>query len=168
MDPAFAGLVTDLAGELQELRLEGAAFRPDVSLSKVIDGTFKGDGVYAATAKATQTRKYLNVALGSTLDFYVRVDNDSTSVNSLKVSATSYGAASIPVSYWFEGANVTNRITGPGLLFEDMAPRQSRMLIVRMAVAINAGATDVRRALVTVTSATDTTRKDVVRAVVSR
>jgi N-acetylglucosamine-6-sulfatase len=167
-DPAFAERVSQLAPMLQALRLEGAAFRPDVSLSKVIDGTFKGDGIYAKKAKSTQTRKYNNVPASGTYDFYVRVDNDSTSTDSLALTATSSGAASMPVSYWLEGTDVTAQITGPGLLFENMASLQSRMLLVRVTVAPNAGGSDLRRSLVSVTSTNDPSRKDVVRAVVAR
>jgi uncharacterized membrane protein len=155
------------AFDLSETRRVGVAprrHRPDALLA-LGDGAFTGNGIYNTTG-AGQSRATRVPDLG-TVTFTVRIQNDGNVADTFRVKGR--GATNrYAVTYRNGQTNVTAQVVAGTFTTGSLAPGGFRelRLTVKPKASTPRGATISR--LTTITSQTDTTKKDAVEATVTR
>ena len=153
----------DLSGA-RRTRVDAVVRRPDARL-RLGAGAFAGNDTYNTTG-AGQSRS-ANVGNLGTATFTVRVQNDGNSTQDFTVKGLG-STNRFTVTYRDGATNVTAQVVAGTFLVDDLAPGATHDLT--LTVKAKAGTpvgTTVNR-LTTVTSTVDTTRKDAVKATVTR
>ncbi len=148
----------------------GSTYQPDALIQIHHDTTFIGDGVINATADG-QTKTGSPDFYG--IVFKIRVQNDGTAPDSFIVNGPA-GDANFRVTYydsfvfgWNGGSNITEPVTGAsGYNTGNVDPGAWREFRVEVLPLAALGG-DTRTLNITITSAHDSTKKDVVRGVVN-
>ncbi len=145
----------------------GPSPRPDAQIGTAAAGPFVGDDLYAATAIAGQTVT-AGVARGSSRSFFVRVQNDRSGIDSLKVRGVEAGSAGYTVTYLRGTTNITSQVRAGTYRIDHLAPHAAVTLKVKITATTSAAAGSGRRADLTVRSTTTRSAVDTVRARVTR
>jgi len=142
----------------------GATARPDGHLRRG-SGAFSGLNTYNTTG-AGQTVAGTVAARGST-SFTVRVENDGTYTDRFRVKAPG-STSRYTVTYRRGSTNITSAVTGAGFVTPDIRPGQHLDLTLTIQATPSAARGARIDHLVTITSQADSTRKDAVKARVTR
>jgi hypothetical protein len=145
-----------------------AVRRPDTSIALSSSGTFKGNDVYSATALSSQTQRRDGVLRGRTYSYWVRIQNDSLWADSFTLRGQKSGASSMSVTYWAGSTNITKQVVAGTYTTAKLGPGSRATVVVKIAVAANAGAADVTQVVLRATSKSRPDRVDVARAVAAR
>jgi hypothetical protein len=164
----FSVTATDLDGNETTSGLRTytvANRRPDARIRAGATGPTAGDGRYNLTG-AGQNRT-VRVAKGRQTTFFVTVQNDGSHAEQLAVrgqpGTTNYG-----VRYFTGGADITATVRTGAYRTPNLGPGATRTIKVVVTVGARAPVGSRVDRLVTVTSANDSSRKDVVRFIVRR
>ena len=141
--------------------------RPDAHIATAASGPFAGNDRYAAGVTSAQT-KSASVARGATRIFYVRLQNDRATVDSLKVKGVTSGAGGYTVAYRRGATNITSQVQAGTYTISNLAPGASVVLQVRITATNASQRGTARNADVTVRSVANPAVKDTVRARVTR
>jgi len=170
-DPAYTGIRSQLAGELVQLRLEGspvgATFRPDASIALLSGGPFKGDDIYKTSPVRKQTQKRIGVQRRTTYDYFVRIQNDAGSPDTVAVHGASTGSTRMRAAYFMGDIDVTDAVVA-GTHAVDLAAGAHVTMTIRVTVGPRARLGHKLVTRVTLNSLHDPTKVDVVRAVARR
>ena len=151
--------------DVRILSCQTPTVRPDGHVRLGATGAFAGDDVYNTTG-AGQTRS-TTVGAGGTATFYVRIQNDGNVTEPMTVKGTA-GTTRFKITYFAGTTDVTNQVTAGTYPTGPLPPGAN----VKLKVVIKAKAGTPVGASITasvkVTSTTDTTKKDVVKATVTR
>jgi Zn-dependent metalloprotease len=142
-----------------------AVRRPDGRIRQGVAGATAGDGVYNTTGAGQ--RRTARVARGHSVVFFVTVQNDGSHAEALRVrgqpSTTNY-----TVAYATGGRDISRPMRTGSYTTPVMAPGAVRTIKVVVTVGRGAPRRSQVDRLVTTTSTSDPTRKDVVRFIVRR
>jgi len=165
----FNVVTTDLAGQTppSEVRTYTvAARRPDGRIRQGATGPMVGENVVNTTG-AGQTRTVQQVR-GGQATFFVTLQNDGTMPEQLRVRGQP-GTTNYAVRYATGGQDITAAVrTGAYVTPTPLAVGAVRTIKVVVTVGLHAPVGSQVDRLVTITSTSDPTRKDVVRFVVKR
>jgi tripartite motif-containing protein 71 len=140
--------------------VDPATHRPDGLITK---GTSTlGDGIYNNTG--TNQTKTAKVKVGSSVKFKITLQNDGDDTDTYKVVGPKSGGG-YTVTYLDGTTNVTSQVTG-GSYSALLDPDASKVLTLKVTVGSSAGTS--KSVSITVTSTHDTSKVDVVKAVVKR
>ena len=137
-------------------------YRPDALISKSATGGFVGNGIYNKTGNS-QTRTKA-IARGTSKRFFIKVQNDSNATDSFFVFGNNTGSGFM-IGYSLAGKNIKPGVVS-GTYWLTLAPGQAKTIVMTIKAdnGLSAGA---KRALrMTIRSAGDSAKLDVVRAVV--
>ena len=138
---------------------------PDLSVALSSSGPFKGDGVYAATAKRSQSLTRTGVKVGRTYRYWLRIDNDAQQAGQFSIVPAITGTAAMDVSYRTNGVDVTSALKSGTYVTPTLQPWTSMTMVIRVTPrsprVVGQSKTDTLRA----TSSTDPTRVDVAQVV---
>lgn len=169
-DGSFADVRGALAQQLAALRLEGVtagSFRPDATIALESAGPYKGDNIYRSVPVKRQTQKRIGVQRRTSYDYFVRVENDGATLDTIAVRGSASGTSRMRVSYFVDGTDVTTAVSAGTLQF-NLAPAARSVLTVRVTVGGRAVLGSKKVVLVTASSMSDPSKVDVVRAVAKR
>lgn len=170
-DLALRDLRVRLANRLAELRQEGRVAStvrcPDGSIALAEVGAFKGRNVYGAIPKKSQTQRVVGVTGDSIHEFTLRVTNHEATTADFLVRGTSSGSTTITVRYLAAGVDITAQVNAGTYEIDNVMPGASVELTLRMTVD-RAPSGAKRAAVVTISSAYDANRLDVLKAVTVR
>jgi hypothetical protein len=140
---------------------------PDAAVSLSKDGPFKADNFYASNPVKKQTVRRTGLAVGTTYDYYVTVQNDGGADDSLQLTTSATGPATVTAQYIQHGTNVTNEIVTDEFS-EPLKPGDLITLRIRVTIGPGTRKGSVYRLVLTVRSESDPSRVDVVRLVAAR
>ena len=138
---------------------------PDVSLSLLSAGPFKGDGIYRASPSRTQTIQRTGVRAGKTYRYWVRLDNDAQKAGAFKVASTVDGTAGMTVSYRVNGNDVTAAVAAGTYTSPVVDPWTSITIVVKVVPTHPGTAAASTVVVLRATGVGDPTRIDVGRIV---
>lgn len=140
-----------------------SAPRPDARIATAAAGPYVGDDVYRTAVAPNQTRS-AGVARGATRTFFVNVQNDRLTPDTLTVKGVESGSAGYRVAYFQGRADITAQVHAGTFTLAGLASGASVTLKVKMTATSGAAAGSARNATITSRSATTPSVKDVVRA----
>ena len=139
--------------------------KPDNLISKQANAGFVGDGVYNPTG--AHQKKTATVAVGKTKTFYVTIQNDGLNTDTFTITGAT-GSADFSAKYIDQsGLNVTADVVAGTYSTGNLAPGAETTIRLRVRVKKSAIAGNQRSFKVTTRSASDSTVKDAVKAVVT-
>lgn len=159
----------DLVGENADANAEiylatcPSAPRPDGRVATAAAGPYTGDDVYGTAVAANQTRS-AGVARGATRVFFVNVQNDRLTPDTLTVKGVESGSAGYRVAYLQGTTDITARVHAGTFTLTGLASGASVTLKVKITATSGAAPGSARNATITTRSATTPSVKDVVRA----
>ena len=157
-----------LPGDSLTCTFKSAGRRPDASIAVQPANLFKGNNIYSTSPDKSQTQRWDDAPAGQTLDFTVALQNDAQMVDSFRVKGTETGTTSITVAYLINGLDVTSSVVAGTHTINNLAPGATMLMTMRVTVAPDAATGIAKKVVVRQTSAGDTQRIDVVRAVITR
>jgi arylsulfatase A-like enzyme len=169
-DPQYAHLRSQLSARLAQLFAEGRATvprGPDGAIAFTAGGSYKGLNIYSSVAARGQTRT-LQGALPGDHDFWVKIINRGSSVDTFTAKGVSAAGAGVTIRYLADTVDVTDQVTASTYAITDLAPNGSVKLVIRMTVDGSAAVGATGKATLKVLSSTDPALVDVVRAVAIR
>jgi N-acetylglucosamine-6-sulfatase len=141
--------------------------QPDASIAKQQDGEYKLDNYYSGTATKKQTWRRSHVRVGRTYDYWVRLQNDSSTPDYLSVTGVATGPATIAVAYLANNVDVTTAVeSGTHSIYT--SPGGVGLLRIRLTVGVGTAKGVPKKVVITVRSSSNPGRVDVVRAVAVR
>ena len=142
--------------------------RPDAMIALTTGGPYRADNLYEPSATKKQAARRNGVAIGRTYNYQVRIQNDSPATDTMAVAGTWTGPSSVSASYFFNGVDVTAEVVAGKFTIADLAPGASVQLVVRLTIGAGTPRGALFKAFVQVSSATDPSVVDSVRAVAAR
>lgn len=139
--------------------------RPDGRIKRGATGAYKGDNVYNTTGVG-QTQNGTG-AVGSTVTYYVAVQNDAPFADTLRLRAT-VGTTRYAVTYFNGTENITSAVTQGAYVTPVLAPGAEVVVKVKVKVRTAAPVGSSLIGTLSVKSETDPTQRDVVRFRTSR
>ncbi len=139
--------------------------RPDGRIKKGVGGSYVGNDVYNGTGDH-QTKRG-SAARGSSVTYYVSVQNDATLADVIRLKGTSSNTQ-YAVTYWSGPTEVTSAVIAGAYVTPSLAPGATHVLKVVVTVRSGAAAGSSLAATLTAKSTTDTSRRDTVKFVTSR
>jgi len=161
---ARASTLALICGALTGGQRDAAPYRPD-TLILLYGTTYRGDNIYNRTG-AHQT-KFDRVIAGGKAVYRLRVENDGTATEALRVTGAAGAQGWIVMYYnaWTGGGNITERVTGGGWGTGLLAPGMGREIRVEVRAAPGTPVGLNQVVLVTATSVHRPDKQDAVRAV---
>jgi hypothetical protein len=167
---SFAGgtnyTVNQHAGDVQLVAQASSAVRkPDGWIRIAPSGAYVGNNIYNTTAKNQSKSK--SSARNTTVTFDLNVQNDGSAADSFKVSGLA-SKAGYTVTYMSGATDITSAVVAGTYTTASLAPGQSAVVTVKVAVNSNAAAGSKVARVVTITSVGAPTKKDAVKFIVKR
>lgn len=145
-----------------DIYMRTIGFQVDALIKGPKDGSYAGDGVYAAVAPASQS-KLVKAAKGSRVSFNIQIENDGSVSDRFNVIGCAKSAG-YSVAYTVGNNNVTSLITTTGYHPAAIGPGDSKT--IGLTIKLSKKATKSKVCTVTATSDTDLTKVDQVKATV--
>ena len=142
--------------------------RPDASIALEKSGKYKANNYYTATPTKQQTVKRTGVSIGSVSAYYMRIQNDSGARDNFTIGATVSGPGTFSVAYLYDGTDVTSEVSAATFRVDLVQPQATRRMQIHVTAGPGTPAGSAMTVVLTVTSVTDPTVVDVVRAVTAR
>jgi Tol biopolymer transport system component len=139
--------------------------RPDGLIRLGSAEAFRGGDVYNTTGAGQ--KRTVDVGRGATVTFSLRIQNDGTSLGSFLVRGGAGDTADFSARYFSGTFDITDYVVA-GTYRQTLAAGEQRTIKLRVKVKPGAAAGARLSRAVTITSASDPTIKDVVKAVVRR
>ncbi len=161
---AFGARATDLAGNtdpmpaMRSWTSDTAIHRPDAEVRTSTSSTFRGNGIYNLSGKGQRVSG--PVAKGRSVRFVVRLGNDGTDSDTLRVQGI-VAAADFDVTF-SDGADITAAVVA-GTYDVTLAPGAPVELTVKVTPEPDAEVGDVQRVKIVATSTHDPSNADAVR-----
>jgi len=142
--------------------------RPDAMIALTTGGPYRADNLYQLAATKRQAARRNSVAIGRVYDYQVRIQNDSLATDDMVVAGSQIGPSTVSASYFFNGVDVTAEVVAGTFTIADLAPSAAAQMVVRLRIGAGTKLGSLFKAYVQVSSATDPSAVDSVRAVAAR
>ncbi len=155
------------AGENVTCTFTDTKRQPDGMIAKSLGGAYAGGNVYSSTPLTSQTKNRA-IARGKTKTFFVQVQNDSLTSDSLSVSSILTGSTKFQVKFFQGSTDISARVNAGTYTTGTLASGAHVTITILVKAKLTTPASATRNIDLLITSRSASGSQDLVRAHVTR